>query len=385
MKESLSEIKARRTALKERVLQILPNQTYSFVEFLSSTRYRYKIQKDKKGKEAENELTERQIKYDLKALEVAIRPRRIVFLKGGLQAKDDEEGTSFGRRKQRSHEIKERLGDALWDLLLGPQWRGASDSNISTSLLDASSPPISNALELRAQALRRRNQLYFAADAGSSTLAVITSLLQAERIPLEISVEPKKTGPENYRIVEPVLLTNSFPIAEAVAGSGKHRWSFIVEFIGGIMRPGRNCTTGELTSVWLHVCCAEGRIGTLDLAIVGVTGVTIGMDGVPIVACDDAEEATLKRKFLSMAGNGEPGSGIRVMVFHAAKLLFPEARCRFAVVTKSMVDLIVVNVGGNEQEREVVRSFVETITKLSVDVLVVSQPSIGKQSLKLQS
>ncbi len=367
MKESLSAIIERRTAFKKRLLQIQPDYTYSFGEFVETTSYRYKSTPKDSG------LTARQIKYDIGKLQKAIRPRRVLFFKSGLQVKDDEDGTSFGQRRQRAQDVKECLGEALWDFLLGKQWRGSA-SESSLSLLDDSSPPVSESLRLRAKALRRRNQLFFAADAGSSTLAAISALLKAEKIPLEIGIEEDKTTRENYRLVEPVILTNSFPIAEAVADSGKHRWSFIVEFVGGIMRPGRNCTTGELTSVWLHVCSAEGRVGTLDLAIIGVTGVTIGMDGIPAVACDDPEEAALKRKFLSMASNGEVGSGIRVMIFHAAKLLYPEARCRFAVITKSMVDLIVVDAGENENEASAVKNFVECLKPLGVDVLVVKNP-----------
>lgn len=369
--ESPSTINARRTAFKEQILKLKTNQPYSFAEFAKAAKFQYKP-------EHGVGLTERQIKYDLAKLEEAIRPRRVLFISGGIEIRDDEEATSFGQRKRHAHEVKDLIARGLWDYLLGSGWHGGEKRQSPVYDLYVGSDEQGKIIQQKKISLTQRNQLYMAADAGSSTLSAIKVLLTAERVPLEISddshlpdLERHDAGnrPVDYRIIEPVLLTNSFPIAEAVASSGKHRWSFIVEFIGGIMRPGRNCTTGELTSVWLHVCCAEGRIGTLDLAIVGVTGLTYGLNGTPSVACDDAEEAALKRKLLEMASNG-----MRVMMFHAAKLLFPEARCRFAVVTKSMVDLVAVDSGSNLAEHLAVKRLIEAVKPLGVAVLVVKNP-----------
>jgi DeoR/GlpR family transcriptional regulator of sugar metabolism len=372
MKESISAITARRTAFKETILRLKANQPYTFEQFAKAAQYQYKIKKGSEG------LTERQIKYDLAKLEEAIRPRRVIFVSGGLEIKDDEEATSFGQRKRSAHDVKELIGAGLWHFMLGEGWHGSEPRPKPDYTLHTSKEQVKEQLLMKKRALTLRNQIYMAADAGSSTLAAIKVLLSAEHVPLEIrnTKEPHdspdnsgSSAPLDYRIIEPVLLTNSFPIAEAVASSGRHRWSFVIEFIGGIMRPGRNCTTGELTSVWLHVCCAEGRMGTLDLAIVGVTGVTFGHNGILAVACDDAEEAALKRKFLEMASNG-----LRVMMFHAAKLLFPEARCRFAVITKSMVDVIAVDSGSNEMEHLAVKRLIDSVTPLGVGVLVMKNP-----------
>lgn len=316
-------------------------------------------------------LTERQVRYAIQEIESYIEPLKVKFEGGNILVTRGKEVT-FLNRLQRAAVQKQRIAQALWDFLLGPSWRGATGRSPS---------PIGDTsmMEKKQLWIRRRNQLYFAVDGGTTTFAVINELLTARSIPIKVRVDEREgDDSKNIRLVEPVLLTNSIPIVQAVTEHENHRWSFIVELIGGVVRPGRNCLTGEMTNACLRSYNGLGLICNLDLVVIGATGVFVRSDGLAVATCDDPEEANLKNKLLELAGGnertGEDG-GFRVIVFHSAKLLFPEARCSFAAITRTMVDLVVVDRGKDEIEESVVMKFVATAEKAGVAVLVVDGAS----------
>lgn len=322
-----------------------------------------------KGKE---KITERQLDYALSHLKEELQPKEIVRSRDMISLRYIAQ-TAYDRRAIRSSKTKAALGRALWAYLY---------PNLFTK-----SPPVFEAFEAPAikeklATLRRRNQLFFAADAGTTTLHAIKALLELKETPIKISIDPSNTSVEdaidNERFVEPVLLTNSLPIINAVGESETHRNSFIVEVIGGTHRVNRNCNTGALADLWLRVCCAQGLIGILDLVIIGASGIFLphGDDATSgTAACDDPQEAGLKAKLLEMASGdsfGHPG-GIRTLIFHAAKVGFPEARCRFAALSSAGVDLVVVDKGlkGDPVCRQKVQELVNFLRRKHITCLLV--------------
>jgi hypothetical protein len=367
MPEPLS-IQTRRQRFLVELFRLSENSPVPLAQFVKAAGFELKPQ-GASGADSELTLTERQVKYAIQEVEPRIWPLQVIYEAGNIVLRSS--GTAFSRRSDRAADVKMALGTALWDLLLGSDWREEMERPPRVTIAGPE-----ESLNQRIRAFRRRNLLFFAADAGTTTLAVIRQLLQAPRIPLPVSIDFKKSisaaKPGDVRIIDPVLLTNSIPIVNEIANNHKHRHTFHVELVGGTVRANRQCVSGEKSLLWLKACQTLGIANSLDLVILGASGIFVGDDDVVYAACDDPDEAAFKAGLLEMAEGGKNSlGGLRVLVFHAAKLLYPEARCRFSMVNPGMIDLVVVDRGSNEDEVAQVDAFVKAATKAGVATLVV--------------
>lgn len=191
--------------------------------------------------------------------------------------------------------------------------------------------------------IRRAANLVWVVDAGTTNLTFMEKLLATHTVPFrtpvfgmdEYGVELK--GEEATRIISPTIITNSIPVADAVARS-RHRRSISLQIVGGTERFERRSICGAAAVLWLRACLGAGVIASADLAILGTTGYRSNfLGGTSGFGCDDPTEANLKMEMLKLAANG-----LRVVILDAKKFISGEFNCCFAPLTAATLDLVVV-------------------------------------------
>ena len=359
-------IEVRKAAFLRELLKLRRGEAMPLKDLVASAGFRYV---EKGSGSSELDLSERQVKSTLDELEESVYPLIISYPKQSVLLSFGPH-TPFEMRTRRSSRAKKAIASVLLDRLFGYGWRG---NVVPPEKFEVAFSISASALDSKVSALRKRHQMYFAVDGGTTTLEIIKEMLTAEQIPFPVNFDDagnETSDPRNVRLIEPVLLTNSFPIVQEINQCVAHRYSLHVEFSGGISRPARNCTTGDLAKF-------EERAskGILNLVIVGATGVFLGADKIPRAACDDMEEALIKGAMLRMGDAQEHiAQGLRVLAFHSEKLRYPEARALFCAITARVVDLLVMDSGDTEEDQQQIRNFLPYAEKTGVSVLIAQNP-----------
>ncbi|MEM7146331.1 MAG: hypothetical protein AAF591_14435 [Verrucomicrobiota bacterium] len=399
---SEKSIARRVAALMQRTVEVDLEARISLDEFLEGTGY--ELSRGKSGN-ADHQLSVKKLRDTFAKINSSKETNRVIKL---FRAESDnayvivkaERRPVFELRLDRASTQKEAIAKAMWDFLLQSKLTDSRGKESKSWILvcgsDANSEStihLRDRIEYKVRRLVRRSQIYFAVDSGTTTLTIIKELLEQDQFPLQVNVGPDPNAdssePEDargkpisenekhIRLIDPVLLTNSIPAVNAVHRNDKHRWTFSVEIVGGLVRANRRCSLGDKAELWIRMCRGGGEIGILDLAIVSATGVYYNASEIAVAGCDDPEEGVIKTSFLNMTGPGEGGqvAGLRVVAFHSSKILYPEGRSRFALFNQAMVDLVVVDEGTNEKEKKAVTKLCDAANRHGVAVLKARLPN----------
>lgn len=330
-------------------------------------------------KKPPNGLSVKQIQTTVEAIEKDFPDRRVLEIFGVTTENPSVEVktrdlNAFERRLSRAQKQKKRIAESLWDFLLFRSNGGSYELVCNAGVSESKARLLQERIISQREKLIRRSQLFFGVDAGTTTLTIVEELLRVDDLPLVIKLRTSDDlDEEDIRLMGPVLLTNSIPIVNTVYKNEKLRGKIATRIIGGDLRPTRQCVAGNSSTQWLRMLKGTGDIGVLDLSIVGATGVRMD-GGVAYGGCDDHSEATLKSELLDLAGSSmdEPANGMRVVVLHSSKILYPENRCYFTALTKATVDLVVTDQGEDSDEELVIGRFCECLNRNGVAVLKAS-------------
>jgi DeoR/GlpR family transcriptional regulator of sugar metabolism len=300
--------------------------------------------------------------------------------------------TLFDQNMQRNVSQKRAIAAALWHWLfdfplaakLSPQecWTGFNTIKQNDRIKER--------MERKRSILRSRINPAIVIDAGSTnTVAITRFLATATSIPFLIKEHKKdfrevekreeaatstRSRIENnshvdtkediwyYRLIAPLFLTNSIVIADKIARS-EFRQSIILRVIGGTDRPERRSICGELSLLWLRACDQDGKMVSVDLAIIGATGVDNKRFEIPVLGCDAAEEASLKARLLAM-------SQFRIVLFDSDKLVKGGSSSMFAAISEGDVDLIVSDVGTDRPTERAVDTLARACNENGVGLLL---------------
>jgi len=370
------EILTRENKIRDWVENAPLNTKYLLAKVIGEIGYELHLGKKVKP---EGSLSMKQVQLSLNSINADPSDLRIVEMHGVTTNLPEIEvrvrdASAFERRLSRARLQKTRLAESFWDFALFQKKTGTYRLVCESGDDKQAGKKIHDSIQKKVLKLKRRSQLYFSVDAGTTMLAMVEELLKVEDLPLVIHLEKDKSQDvESIRQMSPVLLTNSVPIVNAVYGCERLRGKFSTELIGGEMRPRRQCTVGEKSEKWIRMLQGGGDIGVLDLAIVGATGIRFE-EGIAFAGCDDQAEARLKIQLLDLAGShsNDFQRGLRVIVLHSSKLLYPENRCCFSMLTSGAVDLVVTDAGENEEEEAAVEKFCVSLNNQGVAVLVAS-------------
>lgn len=176
--------------------------------------------------------------------------------------------------------------------------------------------------------LRNRTVLSMLVDAGTTNQQLMENFLADTKFPLKVSTDA------GIRKINPSIITNSISVAHMIS-ERRDRRSLTLTILGGVERPDRRSITGDLALSWARSIRAHG---TIDLSIIGTTGIRQSSDGLMGVYMDHDVECELKGEFLQMAE-------FRIVICDSSKLLMGSYIHIFAAVTRANVDLIVMDDG----------------------------------------
>jgi DeoR/GlpR family transcriptional regulator of sugar metabolism len=351
-------IQLRIDALKSELDQLRPGDTLNFSELTKRLKKRHA-----------KETTESQLRYALTELRKEIEARDYnLSLEVGrdyvrLLAKEE---TTFDQNLQLNVPQKRAIGAVLWHWLFDfplPEdikflqcWMGTESLKFNER--------IKNRLEHKKLILRSRISLGLVVDAGSTNaIAVEQFLRSAKDVPFQIGTQKSESGVaiNSKKLVAPLFVTNSIVIADKIARS-RFRHAIPLRVIGGTERPDRKSICGELALLWLRACHHEGKMISLDLAIIGATGIESSRYNPPALGCDSAEEQGLKSRLLAM-------SHFRIVVMDSSKIVSGSNNSVFANVSDGDIDLIVTDCGADQHAREKVGEFAAVCAENGVGLL----------------
>ncbi len=342
MKKRTREIQQRIDALRVEVDKIAPDVTVSMDDLL---------RRINRSRPDDDQISDSMLRYALLELRKDIDDHNHgLSLEIGrnyvrVLARDE---TVFDQNMQLNVRQKRAIAATLWNWLFDfplPEeisviecWRGNYNTQINNR--------VGRALEKKREMTRTRASLGLVVDAGSTNAIVVDYFLQnAPSVPFQIQLNKQVDGESvNFnKLVAPLFVTNSIVIADKIARS-KFRHSIPLRVIGGTERPDRKSICGELALLWLRACHHEGKMTSLDLAIIGSTGIEPKRFGAPSLGCDSAEEASLKSRLLAM-------SHFRIALLDSKKVALGPANSVFASISEGDVDLIITD-GGTDAETE---------------------------------
>ena len=299
--------------------------------------------------------------------------------------------TLFDENMERNVAQKKTIAAVLWNWLfdfpltgkstLSECWRGTDTRPANEHIRER--------MERKRAILRGRVNPALVIDAGSTnTIAITHFLATAKSVPILIwehkkdfnAVEKREAVADKkpcathdldnnedvryHRLLSPVIMTNSIVIADKIATS-RFRQSIVLRVIGGTDRPERRSICGELSLLWLRSCDQDGKLISLDLAIIGSTGLEKKRFEKPVLECDAAEEASLKSRLLAM-------SKFRIVLMDSDKLIKGGGTSMFAAVSEGDVDLIITDSGKDKPAERAVREFAALCDESGVGLLVAN-------------
>lgn len=309
--------------------------------------------------------TERQITYALELCrdEIGSGKSLSISKKEKLVRINDAGETIFERRMRNAKREKIAIGTVLWNWLFdfdllnesyrpSPSWEKFKKS---TSSLE-----VGKRLENKRRVLRNRSNLSMVVDAGSTNYLVIREFLRQEKFPFTIDVE--EGGERFKRLVNPIIVTNSIPMADLIERHPMRR-SMTLRLIGGTARADRRSICGTLALSWLRMCFNEGNIVSSDISIVGSTGYDNSIYDVPSAGCDDAHENALKARLLDLGK-------FRVITMDSSKIVSASTTSQFAAITRANVDMLVIDDGSRHDLQGEIKRLCEEAQSNGVGVLI---------------
>jgi hypothetical protein len=321
---------------------------------------------------------ERKVRYALKLAETHLGGGRLIVREGNHIRVTALRATGFDRRCQREVQVKTVVAQALLHWLFGEvNFPSQGVKQYKSFELICKSAALKKRIESKLEHLRRTSVLSMIIDAGSTTFKVMELFLKAKEMPLTVTVHRRhdETGrplkETTQRLVTPLVITNSIPIAAAI-GSSHHHSVITLKLIGGTEVTERRSICGEGAILWLKTCQASGVMASADLAIIGTTGYMEHFVGAkPALGCHDASEANLKAEMLQLAEHG-----LRVCILDSRKLkVGAEFNSCFAPVSHTALDVIVVDEGRKDDDtQKAVKAFCQVANDAGVAVLLAKKP-----------
>jgi DeoR/GlpR family transcriptional regulator of sugar metabolism len=240
-------------------------------------------------------------------------------------------------RAEHRREIKRKIGVVTWNLLFMANYKdGQHIFNETCKDGTAFQVEGTRTLERKVAALRQQSPISICVDAGSTTRAAITELLNTEAMPIHINTG--ENAPE--RLIIPAIITNSPEIALEISKS-KHRGDIPVTLLGGELRADRGSICGTLTQLWLNLWQSQNGLAG-DVSLIGSTGFRPDRKGTDCFGCGDLDESRVKGSFLSL-------TWLRVIIIDSSKLYsIVDSPKSFASLESGTVDLVVTDDGGTD-------------------------------------
>ncbi|MFO1485340.1 MAG: hypothetical protein U1F71_18410 [Verrucomicrobiaceae bacterium] len=228
--------------------------------------------------------------------------------------------SKYEERKTRAWPAKQKIGRAVWRLLLQGDHLQHDSAYVSVKQLKHTG------VRDKIRALGMKSGFSTMIDSGSTTLAVMDQLLASPCIPVPIYSKGKFE-----HMVRPDIVTNSPEILNLLLKHPVADDKLSVTVIGGEY----DWDLRELSGPSAESFLRSERVH-VDVAIVGVTGTKEGEWGLGF-GCDTLSTARMKSACLERAW-------LRILVFESAKLrLDADVRYVFTSLSEHHIDVIVTD------------------------------------------